>query len=79
MNDADARFVDQAIRRERVFRVLMGVGLLAGPGLLGWAAMRAASDQAWGASFALGILVLLNARSNLRQAKYARILRELRG
>ena len=70
--------LDQAISRERVFRVLMVIGVVVGLGLLAWAAMRALNGQPWGASFALGILVLLNARGNLRQAKYARILRQYR-
>ena len=79
MRDADSRFVEQAIRRERLFRVLMIVGVVVGLGLLGWAIQRAMTDQSWGPTFAIAILVLLNARGNLRQAKYARILRELRG
>ncbi len=77
LNDTDTRFVNQAIGRERVFKVLMVVGVLVGLGLLAWAIQRAQGDQAWGGTFALAILVLLNARGNLRQAKYARILRGL--
>ena len=78
LNDADTRFVSQAIGRERVFKVLVVVGVLVGLGLLVWAIQRAQGGQPWGGTFALAILVLLNARSNLRQAKYARILRGLR-
>jgi len=78
VKEADARFVDQAIRREKVFRVLMAVGVVVGLGLLGWAIRLATSGQPWGTTFVLAILVLLSARGNLRQAKFARILRELR-
>lgn len=78
MNDEDARFVDQAIRREGLFRVLTAVGVVVGLGLLGWAVLRGADGQPWGATGAIGIMVLLNARGNLRQSKYARILRQQR-
>jgi hypothetical protein len=78
VNDADARFVDQAIRREGLFRVLTAVGVVVGLGLLGWAVSKGVLGQPWGATSAIAIMVLLNARGNLRQAKYARILRQQR-
>jgi hypothetical protein len=77
INDKDTRFVAQAIRRERLFLVLMAVGLVVGVGLLAWSAGAAVQGESWSVRFVLAILVLLNARGNLRQAKYARILREL--
>jgi hypothetical protein len=78
VNDADACFVDRAIRREGLFRLLSAVGVVVGLGLLGWAASRGVGGEPWGATAVIAIMVLLNARGNLRQAKYARILRQQR-
>jgi hypothetical protein len=77
MTESDVRFVGQAIRRERVFRVAMGIGVAAGLCLLGLSVVRGATGEAWGPTFVIAILVLLNARQNLRQCRYARVLRAL--
>jgi len=79
MNDNDERFALRAIRRKRLFLGLSVAGLsIAGAlivlyGVLWWRnpsfpiAPRAV----------IVLLVLLNARQNLRQYKYARLLEEL--
>ena len=79
MNESDARFVASAVAKERLFKVLMWVGIAVGACLLVWSAAKGFGGESWGATFAIAILVLLNARGNLRQAKYARILREQLG
>ena len=77
MTESDARFVSAALRREGVFRVVMIVGVVIGLGLMGLSVYRGFSGSEWGSTFVVAILVLLNARQNLRQCKYARILRVL--
>ena len=68
-------FVAAAIRRERVFFWLSMVGVVVGLVALGMALTRWIQGDDWGATFAIAILVLLNGRQNLRQSKYAAILR----
>ena len=79
MTEADRRFMARAIQRQKVFLVLSGVGVLAGLSLFAWAILEITrgADSATGLRFALAILVLLNARQNLRQAKFANILKQL--
>ncbi len=71
------RFVDQAIRRERLFLILSGVSVVVGLSAIGLAAWRGATGGDAGPTFVIAILVLLNGRQNLRQHKYARALRLL--
>ncbi|NRA02822.1 MAG: hypothetical protein HRU00_09505 [Myxococcales bacterium] len=77
MTESDVRFVAGTLRREGVFRLAMILGVVVGVALLGVSLLRLLSGVAWGPSFVIGILVLLNARQNLRQGRYARILRVL--
>ena len=79
MNEVDARFVASVIRKKGVFMTLMWVGVGVGACLMGWAIHKGISGESWSATFVIAILVLLNARSNLRQAKVARILHSLTG
>jgi hypothetical protein len=71
------RFVDKAIRRSRLFLWLSIVGVLVGTGLLIHAGLQWVQGLRGVGSFVLGILVLLNGRQNLRQHKYAEVLRAL--
>jgi hypothetical protein len=81
MNDSDQRFALRAIRRQRLFLALAVAGLTiafalaALYGILWW--RNPAFPIAPRAVIVL--LVLLNARQNLRQYKYARLLAELMG
>ena len=77
MNEVDARFVDSIIRKKGVFMTLMWVGVVVGACLMGWAIYKGVSGESWSATFVIAILVLLNARFNLRQVKVSRILYEL--
>jgi len=76
MNDSDERFALRAIRRKRLFLALSIAGLsIAGAliglyGFLWWKNPRfPIAPRA-----VIVLLVLLNARQNLRQYKYARLL-----
>ena len=81
MTDADQRFVLRAIRRKRLFLGLSIAGLVIAfalsvlYGVLWW--RNPAFPIAPRAVIVL--LVLLNARQNLRQFKYARILEGFMG
>lgn len=72
-------FAAQAVRRKHVFRTLAMVGVVVGAGLLLIAAYDwfARPERAIGAHLVVVLLVLLNARQNLRQHKYAALLEKL--
>ena len=79
LNSADLRFAQRAVRRQRLFLALSVAGIAIALGLtivytvLWWRhpgfsiATRAV----------IVVLILLNARQNLRQYRYARVLSEL--
>ena len=77
LDSKQQRFVDQAIRRERLFLILSGVSVVVGLSAMGLAVWRGASGVQAGPTFVIAILILLNGRQNLRQHKYARALRTL--
>jgi hypothetical protein len=76
MTDAQRAFAQRAIERRRLFRNLSIVGVLVGLGLLGWFGYRHTQDSSYelGLPITLAVMVLLNARQNLRQYRYAGIL-----
>ena len=71
-------FARKAVQRERVFLVVTWVGVAVGLSLAGWYA-TGASETAGTIEWMVVVLVLLNARQNLRQVKYARALGALMG
>jgi len=73
------RFAERTIRRKPLFLLLSLLGLTVGLGLGGWYLWQAIqqSDLKPGVHFVLVLLILLNARQNLRQYRYARLLEEL--
>jgi hypothetical protein len=79
MQPADRRFAERAVRRKRVFLWLAAAGVAAALGLSCFYAWRRAHDPRYplGARAALVLLILLNARQNLRQYRYARALEGL--
>ncbi len=77
LEPTDQRFVDQAIGREHLFLRLSIVSVIVGLLTLGLAAYRLIDGQGGGSTFVVAILILLNGRQNLRQHKYARVLRVL--
>jgi hypothetical protein len=76
---SDRAFALRTVRRAPLFLVLCGLGILAGAGLGTYALWRAAADPTYRAAPLLvtAVLVLLNARGNLRQYRYARVLKEI--
>ena len=79
MTEAQSRFVAKAILRKDLFLRLSILGVVAAVGLSGWYVWRGLDEAAAldGTGWALVILILLNARQNLRQHKYAVLLKEL--
>jgi hypothetical protein len=74
LDSAEVEFVHKAIRREALFFRLSMLGVFIGLIVLLMSLLRGFSGEAWASTFVVSILVLLNARQNLRQAKYARVL-----
>ena len=79
MNPGDVtsdRFVRTAVRRKKLFLVLSVTGVAIGLGLGVWFGYRSwAKPEATGAlHFVVVVLVLLNARANLRQYRFAAAL-----
>ena len=72
-------FVARALRRRRVFLALSVVGVVIAGGLAVYYTWRKIHDPAFavGARMVIIILVLLNARQNLRQYRFAGILEKL--
>ncbi len=73
------RFVRTAVRRKKLFLALSAAGVATGLGLAVWFGYRSWADpgSVSGLAFAVVVLVLLNARGNLRQYRYASALERL--
>lgn len=78
MEPALEAFARRAIARERVFFVVTWIGVAVGLGLAGWYALGS-EEPAGAVQWVVVVLILLNARQNLRQVKYARALAALMG
>ncbi len=76
---AQLRFVNGAVRRERLFLTLAWVGVAVAAVLAVYYVYRKLLDPSYpiGLRVVVLVLILLNARHNLRQHKYARVLRKL--
>jgi hypothetical protein len=74
LEPTEIEFVHQAIKREALFFRLSMLGVFIGLFLLLTSILRGLTGDPWAPTFVVSILVLLNARGNLRQSKYARIL-----
>ena len=79
LSAAERRFAAQVVGRRRLFLTLSSIGVLAGVGLGIWYGTRWAGGDldSVGAHAALVVLVLLNARQNLRQYRYAGLIERL--
>lgn len=79
LSASQLRFAESAIRREKLFAVLSALGVLIGLLLAAVYAWRRwqSPDSPIAMQFVVVVLILLNARQNLRQVRYARLLREL--
>ena len=79
IGDVERAFADRAIRRKRLFLILSNVSIAVALML----AVVYGYERLVDPSFAIGpraviiLLILLNARQNLRQHKYAAILEKL--
>jgi hypothetical protein len=71
-------FARRAVKRERVFFVVTWIGVAVGLGLACWYALGV-NEPVGAVEWVVVVLVLLNARQNLRQVKYARALSSLMG
>jgi len=79
MTGSEERFAGRAVRRKSLFLALSIAGLAVALGLGVYYARRRAIDPSYpvGARAVIVLLVLLNARQNLRQWRYARVLEGL--
>lgn len=79
LNESDLTFAARAIRRKGVFGVLSIAGIIIAAGLTlfyGWERLHDPSYPL-APRLVLVVLILLNARQNLRQHKYATLLEKL--
>ena len=79
LNEIERAFAARAVRRKKVFRVLSIAGIVIAAGLslfYGWERLHNPSYPI-GPRLVLVVLILLNARQNLRQHKYATLLEKL--
>jgi hypothetical protein len=74
LEPAELEFAHKAIKREVLFFRLSMLGVFIGLFVLLTSILRGSTGEPWAPTFVVSILVLLNARQNLRQSKYARIL-----
>lgn len=82
VNPKDAsndRFIRTAVRRKKLFLILSATGVAVGLGLAAWFGYRrwTEPDAPEALSFIVVVLILLNARSNLRQYRFAVALERL--
>jgi hypothetical protein len=79
LSDGERAFAERAVRRKELFRRLSIAGIVIAAGLAvfyGWERLHDPSFPL-APRFVLIVLILLNARQNLRQHKYAALLEKL--
>ena len=79
LTGTERAFVARALRRRRLFLALSVFGLVVAVGLGVYYTWRKLHDPAFevGARMVIIVLVLLNSRQNLRQYRFAGILKKL--
>ena len=79
MTEAQERFARRAVRRKKLFLGLSVAGLVLAPALAVFYLIRRTTDPAFPIvpRMVIVLLILLNARQNLRQYKYAGLLESL--
>src|SRR5512147_720422 len=79
LNEIERAFADRAVRRKEVFRVLSIAGIVIAAGLAVFYGWERLHDPTFALAprLVLIVLILLNARQNLRQHKYAALLEKL--
>jgi hypothetical protein len=79
LDDGERAFAERAMRRKEVFRVLSIAGIVIAAGLALFYVWKRVHDPSFQLAprLVLIVLILLNARQNLRQHKYALLLEKL--
>ncbi len=79
LTPSDCRFARRAIGRKRLFLGLSVAGVVVAGGLAAYYGYRRMSDPGYelGVRAVVILLVLLNARQNLRQYRYVRVLQSV--
>jgi len=79
LSEGERAFAAQAVRRKAVFRTLSVAGVALGALLAAYYGWERAQDPSYplASHLVLVVLILLNARQNLRQHKYAVLLEKL--
>ena len=79
MTDAETRFAARALRSKRLFLALSIAGLVIAAALSTYYIARVATDPDFpiGPRAVIVVLILLNARQNLRQYRFAGILEQV--
>lgn len=79
LTPAERSFAERAARRKRVFLWLSVAGIAVAVGLALYFAVQRHRDPAYpiGARAVIIVLILLNARQNLRQHRHAAVLEKL--
>ena len=77
--EREMRFARIAVGRKRLFLLLSAIGVAVGIAMAAYFGYRRLRDPgfALGLRFAVVVLILLNARQNLRQFRYAVVLEKL--
>jgi hypothetical protein len=81
MTDVERQFAAKAVRRKKVFLVLSMVSVAVAIGLALFYGYERVMDPSYPIAprMVIVLLILLNARQNLRQHKYAALLEKLMG
>ncbi len=76
LNDSQRHFAEGVLRKRRIFLPVMALGILVGAAVVIHAVWLGQThpDSLTGLRTILGIMILLNARQQLRQHRYAGIL-----
>lgn len=79
LNDVERAFAAQAVRRKEIFRMLSIAGVVIAAGLALYYGRERLRDPSspLATHLVLVVLILLNARQNLRQHKYAVLFEKL--
>jgi formate-dependent nitrite reductase membrane component NrfD len=77
--DTQQRFIERALRRKKLFLALSIVGIVIAVVLAAYYGFRRLNDPTYpiGARAVIIILILLNARQNLRQYRFASFIEDL--
>ncbi|HIA01839.1 MAG TPA: hypothetical protein EYN06_01370 [Myxococcales bacterium] len=80
ITEAQKQFLQRAVARKRLFWVLSMLGVAIGIGLATWFLWERSQnpEYALGTRMVLVVLILLNARQNLRQYKYAQAIEAMK-